>query len=223
MLNEQVLSHLLQVVIFAKAERRERIVVPDLQSYGPPSISTLIKKCFSFCSCLRMIDSRNNLSTTMAKEIYLLGYDDSLPDNSRRKSLGRYADHLQKLGVGRDFKPMIFSPKISPYDADAAFMAEQLGTTSIHTTEFMATHWPMPFMGGGQANACIIGGIAHTLHQEGGELGPGDDAQMIVVAQAALAQEFLRLNPNGVSTDYFNEGHKPPLYHHYFVQHVQLG
>lgn len=160
----------------------------------------------------------------MAKEIFLLEYNELLPKDSRQRDLGRYAEHLQKLGVGSaEFQPMIFSPSSDPYASDAEFMAAELGSTLTYTTDFIKPHWPIPFVNGNQANACIIGTIAHTLHQEDAKLDATDPAQMIVLAQPALSQEFLRLNPNGVSKDHFNTGDRSGLFSRYFIQHVKLG
>ncbi len=162
----------------------------------------------------------------MAKEIFVLDYLDELDGTERARSLEVQAAWLAKLSVGHtnpDLTPYVHHPSDPRYAEDARFIAEKLETDRVFEVDFLAPHWPMPFVNASQANACIVGNIAYKLHQEGVERAPiNQPEQHVIVAQSALAQEFLRLNPGGVAREQLHIKVKSPIVERYYIEHIGI-
>jgi hypothetical protein len=159
----------------------------------------------------------------MAREIFLVDYGDNLPEDKRKLSINRHATFLKKLGVGHEeFEPFIFHPNVDEYRRDAAEFAGHLGTNKLVQADFIAPHWQPPFDNPNLIKTNLICIAAYALQREKMSLPVGQSAQMVVVAQSELANEFIRHYPGGLASDYYNADRKAPVYNHYYIEHIAI-
>lgn len=152
----------------------------------------------------------------MAREIFLLGYDETSGPETLPATIETWAKKLGKLGVGafEDARPVIFRPGVKPYPEIAGDLFNALSGRAIYglgsDEEPVWAPWKLPLNGPVQMAACLSAISRRVPH--GLELEKSYRQQRIILASSALSDEFQRLIPDGTYTETLNLEMDAPLY-----------
>lgn len=146
----------------------------------------------------------------MAREVFLLGCDETASENQTTTSIEMWNKKLKMLGVGalKGVRPVIFRPANSPLSevADATLPECDSDRQDLDLLEF----WEAPFVNAAQAAAAILGGRAYAMHSRAIERSRHE--QHIIIVQSKISKEFLRLNPSGMFAEVSYQERTEPMF-----------
>ena len=147
----------------------------------------------------------------MAREIYLLGCDESAEPAQTSNVIETWSKKLGQLGVGSlaEVRPTIFRSRGEPYAKVAAALFTTCNADAIYDLDGLMQPWGVPFTNKFEAAACLAA-VSHYTVTENSV--PPRHQQRIIIANQEIAEDFMRLNPSGMFAEVGNIEAGDPSY-----------